>query len=150
MTRFPQVPALHRCADRGGQRVYALCGDICFPDGDLVPRGMKIDGASRPWFLRKWLKRFGRGFAAFVRHARDYALRVIPRKEADVILYRLLIHLEVPKADRFGPKEARVIYGAVRMFGWISWRLNARRPLSYFFCTEDELIKPLVCYNLGD
>ena len=133
MTTFPAIPALHECPKRGRQRVFALCGDIYYPDGSIVPRRFKTDGASRPWFLRHWLKKFGRGFAAFIKHDYDYAMRYTTRREADELLKMLLGFYN------FNTVEIWLIFQAVRKFGWISWSNNKRRKLYYFYCTEDEL-----------
>lgn len=133
MTKFPNIPALHECTGRGKQRVYALCGDIYYPDGKIVPRRFKTDGASRPWFLRRLLKRFGRGFAAFIRHDYDYAVRKVSRLEADEMLRMLL------KFYAFSNLEIWLIFQAVRRFGWVSWLLNKRRDRNYFYCSENEL-----------
>jgi len=142
MTTFPQVPALHECDRRGRQRVFALCGDLYYPDGDIVPRGFKTDGASRPWFVRKWIKKFGKGFAAFIKHDRDYAMQQIPREVADRNLCKLLTLKSLPEAERFSEDEAQLIFLALSVFGWVAWRRNQRRPLWYFYCTEDELNTP--------
>ena len=133
MTTFPQIPALHECSRRGRQRVYALCGDLYYPDGNIAPRRFQTDGASRPWLLRHWLKRFGRGFAAFIRHDYDYAVQKTSRLEADELLKMLLGFYDFNKA------EVWLIYRGVRTFGWISWSINKRRPLYYFYCSEEEL-----------
>ena len=137
MTQFPHIPALHRCPNRGRQRVYAICGDLYYPDGSIVVRGFKTDGASRPWFLNKWLKRFGRGFAAFIKHDYDYAMQIVPRKQADDKLLKLLRSEE--STSEFSHDEAQLIYKLIRMFGWISWKRNQRRDATYFFCSEFEL-----------
>jgi hypothetical protein len=139
MTQFPHIPALHRCPDRGGQRVYALCGDLRYPDGSIAYRSLKTDGASRPWFLRKFLERFGRGFAAFILHDQDYADQIIPRKEADKKLRMFLTHPLTPTHQSFSEDEANAIYLLIRIFGWIAWRRNAKRPRDYFYCPLSEL-----------
>jgi len=39
----------------------------------------------------------------------------------------------------FSEGEVEMIYKLIRMFGWISWKMNQRKPYTYFFCSEFEL-----------
>ena len=138
MTEFPNVPAMHECPPRGKQKVFALCGDLIFPDGVEVPRLFKTDGASRPFFIN-WLPRFGRGFAAFIGHDYAYMTQLDGRKDADRKLMSRLDHYTIEPKDRFTKKELRLIWYGVRLFGWIPWTLNKKRPSKYFFATYNEL-----------
>lgn len=78
----------------------------------FIPKGFKWDGASIPRLLWPILGGpFGKySFAALV-HDFLYASRMVPRKIADKIFYRLLRDHEVRKV------KSKLMYGAVSAFG---------------------------------
>ncbi len=96
----------------------------------VVKRGFITDLTSIPrifwWILDRWGKY---GFAAVV-HDFLYWMQFteIPKARADLIFYRLMIMSGTPKLT------ARVIYLAVKYFGGIAWRNNAKQKKSDGFC----------------
>jgi hypothetical protein len=83
--------------------------------GITVPAGFVTDLASIPRVL--WALP---GFAPFellsgpILHDYLYRTRMVPRAEADALLYRAM------REDGIGRVRAYTVYSAVRMFGWIS------------------------------
>jgi len=81
--KFPNMPWFVECEPRGKSRVFAPRKNWRLPDGSVIPRGFKTDGASRPWFVKKWIQKFGRGFSVWANHDYDYYLQDQPRSQAD-------------------------------------------------------------------
>lgn len=85
-----------------------------------VPRGFITDFASIPrplwWLFPKW----GKYGNAAVIHDWLYWNQNIPRKKADLILYKAMTTLDVDKLSK------RLIYLAVRICGGCSWSENEK------------------------
>ncbi len=86
-----------------------------------VPQWMATDFASVPrpvwWFVAPW----GRHGHAAVIHDAGYYLQTRSRRDYDRIF------LESMAVLRTNPVKARLMYLAVRAFGGLAWRANARR-----------------------
>jgi hypothetical protein len=84
-----------------------------------VPRGFVTDFASVPrvfWSLMPPIGRYG--YAALF-HDFVYWQQVISRTSADRLLFDTMKELQVPRLT------STIIYGAVRVFGFMAWRANA-------------------------
>ena len=125
---YPEIPALHVCTPRGGEAVFAMMCQINLPDGDIIPRGFKSDGASTPRIARALAGKFGFGLAEAIRHDWGYHSQHFPRKRVDQI-YRddLLADADFPNW------KAHSYYAILRWTGMFSWNANAKRPDSYFY-----------------
>lgn len=89
-----------------------------------VPRRFETDFASCPRAFQNIVAPWGRGYGwPSVVHDDRYWVQLCPRAEADAILLEAMIVLDTPKWQRLA------IYYAVRLFGWIAWRDNARLAL---------------------
>lgn len=88
----------------------------------VVPRGFKTDLASIPWPASMLIPKSGKYNQAAVLHDFLYSTLGTPdkiiytRAECDKIFLEAMEVLEVPLAKR------RIMYWAVRAFGWIPWR----------------------------
>lgn len=78
----------------------------------IVTKGSKTDLASVPQFLWCILPPFGRYSQASVIHDFLYRSRLYSRRESDEIFYELML--------RYGTYKwkAKLMYVAVRLFGW--------------------------------
>lgn len=83
-----------------------------------VPKGTLTDGASIPRIFWNILSPFGEYFAAALIHDYLYspANNRFTRAEADLILLEAMKALNVPAVKRV------IIYRAVRLFGWRSYK----------------------------
>lgn len=89
----------------------------------VVPRGFETDGASIPRALWPIYQPWGTWGKAAVVHDFLYRTQTRPggRKAADAIFLEAMKVLGVPGLRR------RILWGAVRMWGWIAWRGNRKR-----------------------
>ena len=85
-----------------------------------VPRGFDTDFASIPGPFTNILPRWGKYGRAAIIHDWLYWTQRCSRKEADDTLLEAMYVLGVAEWQR------NAIYRAVRLFGWIAWRDNAR------------------------
>ena len=85
-----------------------------------IPRGFETDFASVPRIFTNILGRWGRYGRAAIVHDWLYWTQRTSRKEADDTLLEAMCVLGVAKWQR------QAIYWAVRLFGWIAWKDNAR------------------------
>jgi hypothetical protein len=101
---------------------------VLTPDGKghyrfEVEPGFKWDGASRPWWLRAFLPRWGTHSAAALIHDWCYVKQQMPRWQADYYFRR--VWREDAQAAGMGPindVQRWLSWAAVRAFGWIYWR----------------------------
>jgi hypothetical protein len=80
-----------------------------------IPKGFITDFASVPRFFWRIIPPWGRYSPAAVVHDYLYRNKILQRKTADGIFYKLMILSGVPKA------QAATMYWAVRAFGWTSY-----------------------------
>lgn len=88
-----------------------------------VPSGFRTDLASVPRVFWRILPPFGLYGKAAVLHDWLYYEAILPRETADGIFLEAMIDLGVAKWKR------RVMYRAVRLFGWISYGSEKTRDL---------------------
>ena len=89
----------------------------------IVPTRFETDWASVPRIFQNIIAPWGKyGWAAGL-HDWRYWVQSCSRKEADDTLLEAMIMLGTTKWQRLA------IYYAVRLFGWIAWRDNARLAL---------------------
>jgi len=139
MGNYPQLPALHICEPRGGEAVFALMAQINLPDGDIIPRGFKTDGASIPRIVRALAGKFGHGLAEAVRHDWGYHSQHYSRKKTDQIYRDDLI-----ANPHFPSWKAHSYYIILRWTGMFSWSRNAKRPESYFHEDLDIVVDKII------
>ena len=96
---------------------YELLEDVCVA-GLVVPKGFMFDGASVPRFARPFFDRLGRNALAALVHDYMYATGCRPRREADRILYDLLVE------QRVSVCKAWIVWMAVRLFGVRRWTMK--------------------------
>lgn len=109
---------------RSRERDWILLRSLTYKVGDLnsnhtitVPKGFVTDLASVPRFLWWFIPPFGTHASASVLH--DYLYRsgnYTDRKEADAIFHEAMIVSDTPRV------RARLMWLAVRVFGWFAWR----------------------------
>lgn len=91
----------------------------------LIPRGFESDGASVPRLFWRAVFPNSDSHATTAGICHDYIYRIQPsdwtRKDADRMFLALLIEHGAPVCS------ALMAYLAVRRFGWIAWKTNARR-----------------------
>ena len=94
-------------------------------DSDIfitVPAGFRTDLASTPFF--SWslgFPRWGRYSKAAVLHDHCYSLNLHNRKWADGLFYEAML------VSGTGLWKAKVMYLAVRLFGWIAWNKHKNK-----------------------
>ena len=86
-----------------------------------VPAGFETDFASVPRLFWRLIPPWGRYSAAAVVHDYLYATASVTRYEADRIFLDLMKRLGVPLWKR------RLMYRAVRLGGWASWKRFRRQ-----------------------
>jgi len=86
-----------------------------------VPKGFPTDFASIPRFFWRILPKNGPYDFAAVPHDYLYAVQTLPRPDADHLF------LEAMEAAGVTPWQRRLMFWAVRSFGWIPWQGHARR-----------------------
>ena len=82
----------------------------------IVPVGFVTDLASIPIGFRNLFPINGRHRQAAVIHDYLYANKIGTRQKADSIFLEAMVVCEVPLWRR------RIMYRAVRLFGWVFWR----------------------------
>ncbi len=82
----------------------------------VVPKGFITDFASVPFLFWSILPPFGKYTKSTVLHDWLYHSHERSRLESDAIFY------EAMTVEGVVPWKASVMYGAVRVFGWLSWR----------------------------
>jgi len=87
-----------------------------------VPAGFETDFASVPRFFWRVLPPWDKYSPAAVVHDHLYQTGKVPRVEADKTFLELMEALGVSWWKR------RVMYYAVRAFGWIAWNRHRRKP----------------------
>lgn len=80
-----------------------------------VPAGFETNYASTPWLVWWICPPDGLWTPAAVVHDYLYATGIVSRAEADLIFLILMRRLGVPKFQR------RMMYRALRLFGWAAW-----------------------------
>jgi hypothetical protein len=103
----------------GGRCVRLIrCFKVTLAVGRMitVPTGFETDFASVPRLFWRLIPPWGRYSAAAVVHDYLYATASVTRYEADRIFLDLMKRLGVPLWKR------RLMYRAVRLGGWISWK----------------------------
>jgi hypothetical protein len=85
-----------------------------------IPVGFMTDFASVPRLLWTLIPRWGRYGNAAVVHDFSYWKQSYSRRRADDLFLEGMMVLAVPKLQRM------IIYYAVRYFGFLAWRKNAR------------------------
>ena len=88
--------------------------------GVKLPHGFKTDGCSVPMGLRWRFKHGGDKFAAACMHDFLYYSGLHSKERADRIFYELM------RANGVGEHDAKMMYYAVKYFGFIAWN-NHRR-----------------------
>lgn len=112
MTTYPEIK-FHLETD--GMRAE-LIDDLCVPICNIIiPSGFITDFASVPRIFWRVIPPWGRYSPAAVVHDYLYRNKILKRKTADGIFYKLMIKSGVPRI------EATAMYWAVRMFGWKSY-----------------------------
>ena len=81
----------------------------------IVPAGFVTDFASIPWIFWSWLPSWGKHGKAAVIHDRLYQTHEVSRGMADLIFYEAML---VSKTKKW---KAKLMYFAVRIFGWSSY-----------------------------
>ena len=84
-------------------------------DKVTVPAGFVTDFASVPRPLWWWINYWGKHGKAAVLHDHCYQTHCRTRREADDIFYEAML------VGGTRPWKARVMYLAVRLFGWLAW-----------------------------
>jgi hypothetical protein len=87
----------------------------------IVPQGFTTDFASIPRIFWAVLPRWGKYGNAAVIHDFLYYQQKYHRKRADQIFLEAMGVLEVP------PWQKYLIYGAVRVGGWLAWSCNKKK-----------------------
>ncbi|MCK5602323.1 DUF1353 domain-containing protein [Candidatus Pacearchaeota archaeon] len=87
----------------------------------VIPKGFITDGASIPRIFWPVFPPFGQYFNAAVEHDYLYSITYQTRKEGDKIF------LEQMKNDGVKWFTRKMIYRAVRMFGWVTYNKFKRR-----------------------
>lgn len=93
-----------------GLDLYQLAEDFAY-DGRIEKKGRLVDGASVPRMAWWFCPPDGRHRRAAFIHDLDYALKLRPKKEADLAFYQNLL------ADGVGRKSAWLMYQAVHRLG---------------------------------
>ena len=88
-------------------------------DEFIVPAGFGTDFASVPRLFWAVFPPYGRFTKAAVVHDWLYRTHAVSRKDADGIFHRIMRELGTKWWRR------RLMYLAVRLFGWYGWRKNA-------------------------
>jgi len=96
-----------------------------------VPTGFVTDFASIPGWLLWLFNPSGKHQRAALWHDMAYRLQYCTRFEADALMRSIMT---VDNVSRF---KKMAIYLAVRTFGWIAWRKNARRVDFYRALAEE-------------
>jgi len=91
-------------------------GEEYSEDRIVVPKGFETDLASVPWPASMLIPKSGKYNPAAVLHDYICSTQERPRAECDRIFLEAMEVVGVPLVKR------RIMYRAVRMFGWISWR----------------------------
>ena len=86
-----------------------------------VPKGFITDFASIPWLFWSFLPSWGKYGKAAVIHDCLYSTHYRTRKEADDIFYEAML------VSGTKPWKAKIMYWAVRLFGWVAWRGNRKK-----------------------
>ncbi len=81
-----------------------------------VPKGFITDFASVPRFLWGWIPYWGKWGKASVIHDYLYQTHQVERSIADAIFYEAML---VEGTKKW---KARLMYRAVRLFGFLSWK----------------------------
>ena len=91
-----------------------------------VPEGFITDFASIPWLFWTFLPYWGKYGKAAVVHdylyqthvfdTSEFTCDVLDRKRADDIFYEAML------VGGTKPWKAKIMYKAVRLFGWLAWR----------------------------
>ena len=125
MSRFTEPLVV---TPRPDGKTWILLSEFGYEVGQLgstdvinVHVGFHTDFASIPRVFWIFLPRWGKYGNAAVIHDWLYWEQPRSRKEADDIFLEEMEVLEVPKMKR------RIIYYAVRWFGWLAWSNNRRK-----------------------
>lgn len=110
----------------GRPRLYRLREALHVPVGPflvVVPAGFLTDGATIPRFAWPLVGHpmHGPYQAAAVCHDHFYTTQELSRLVADALFCEILRQYGVSR------RRARLMYGAVRLAGWLPWCLRARR-----------------------
>jgi hypothetical protein len=81
-----------------------------------VPKGFTTDFASTPSFLWWWLPPIGKYTKAAVLHDYLYQTHECTRQFADRVFEEAMIVFNTPVW------KARLMYYAIRLFGWLAWK----------------------------
>ena len=88
--------------------------------GVTVPEGFRTDLASIPWFVGWLLKRNDIPWiVAGIIHDHGYHTQTEPRRTVDRRLR------DVARAEGAPAWHTHIVYAAVRLFGWPSWRRSS-------------------------
>lgn len=90
-------------------------------DKITVPKGFTTDLASVPWPAEMIIPKSGKYNQSAVLHDYGYFKQERSRKEVDAIFLEAMGVLGVPWAKR------RIMWLAVRSWGWIPWRNHAKK-----------------------
>lgn len=85
-----------------------------------VPVGFKTDFASVPRLFWGLFPPYGRHTRAAVIHDWLYMTGHLSRADADGIFRRIMRECGVGRARRW------TMYGALRLFGWVAWRMHRK------------------------
>jgi hypothetical protein len=96
-----------------------------------VPTGFRTDLASIPRPFWNILPPFGKYTGAAVLHDWLYRTHLVPRPDADQILLEAMELCRVPRW------QCVVMYGAVRLFGWLAWHNENRWQNHYIKHAND-------------
>jgi len=86
-----------------------------------IPAGFETDFASVPRIFWRIIPPWGKYSKAAVIHDYLYSTQEVTRLRADKIFLSLMVELKVKKWKR------RVMYRAVRMFGWHPWNKHKEK-----------------------
>ena len=100
---------------------YYYIGKLGSDNIVTVPPGFITDFASTPQFLWLWLPYWGKYGKAAVVHDYLYQTQKRSRKEADQIFREAMV------VGNTRAWKALVMFLAVRLFGWLSWKAKAWR-----------------------
>ena len=99
-----------------GRAFTYFVGEEYSEDKIVVPKGFETDLASVPWPASMLIPKSGKYNQAAVLHDWLYNQQERPRAECDKIFLEAMEVVGVSLAKR------RIMYRAVRWFGWIPWR----------------------------
>lgn len=125
-SHFIGHPELTQCADGRNFRVVSPFG-FWTPRTGLVsvPKGFITDLASIPRVFWNLLPPFGKYTNAAIVHDYLYRTHLCSRAMADYVIWQGM------RASRVGFAVRLLIWGNVRLFGWIAWRDDARRIIPH-------------------